>query len=49
MWGSTLGSHTVILYDEAQLALDLRRFVLRRLTVKTGLKTAKNIKNCKTF
>lgn len=39
---------TVILYDEEiHLAVDLRRFVLRRITVTTVLKTVKNIKKNK--
>jgi hypothetical protein len=47
--GSMRGFHTVILYDEIEVALDLRRFVLRRFTVTTVLKTAKNIKKTQKF
>ena len=43
--GSMRDFHTVILYDEIVVALDLRRFVLRRFTVTTVLRTAKNKKN----
>lgn len=44
--GSVRGFHTVILYDEMEVALDLFRFTtvfLRRFTVTTVLKKAKNI------
>jgi len=48
--GSLRGFRTVMLYDEEiQVALDLRRFVLRRFTVTNILKRPKNIKRNKNF
>jgi len=48
--GSVRGFRTVILYEEEiQGSLDLRRFVLRRFTETTVLKTVKNLERNKNF
>jgi len=42
--GSMRCFRTVILCDEIEASIDLRRFVLRRFRVTTVLETAKNVK-----